>query len=161
MMHRIKLALFYFLKPKAITLGFAVLNFMLSLMYVRQVELESQARMKQGIWPYPHHWNPLAVMCEPFLLLAASAFLLIGRWWSHLLAILASGRVIYTLGYSPWAAVSNVDDVPMFSWRALVRLWYVLYEPWPRYLFEVALASVVFTYAAFMLSRFFYRLCRR
>jgi hypothetical protein len=153
---QIKSTLTFLLRPKAIIFGIALLNFMLSLMYVRQVESDIQARVKEGIWPYPAHWNPVAVMHEPSLLLVASISLLIGRWWGYLLAILASGLVIYTLGYSSWTAVSNAHGVPMFSWQALEKLWYVIYEPRPQYLFEVALAAIVFTYAIFLLSRSVY-----
>ncbi len=157
MKYRIKTALLSLLKLKAIILGIALLNFMLSLMYVRQVELESQARLREGIWPYPHHWNLLAVMQEPFLLLMSSISLLLGRWWSYSLAILASGRVIYTHGYSSWAAVSAAHDVPMLSGQALEKLWHVVYGPRPQYLFVFTLAAVVFTYTALILCHFVYR----
>ena len=157
MKYRVKTALLSLLKFRAIILGIALLNFMLSLMYMRQVELESQARMREGIWPYPHHWNALAVMREPSLLLVASVFLLLGRWWSNLLAILASGRVIYTHGYSSWVAVSAAHDVPMFRRQALEKLWHVVYEPRLQYFFEFALSAVVFIYAASPLWNIVYR----
>ena len=140
MKHRIETLLASFIEPKAIFSGVALLNFMLCLMYVRKVESEFRAMEKEwGQYTYSEHWNPTAVMYEPVLLLIASLSLLLGRWWSYLLAMLASGRVIYTLGYSSWTAVLNALDVPMFSWQALEKLWYVIYEPRPQYLFEAVL----------------------
>ena len=67
-------------------------------MFIRTVELEAQAARAAGYWSY-EHWNPLAVLLEPLLLLVAVVSLIVNRWWSLLLVLLASGRVVYLLGY--------------------------------------------------------------
>jgi hypothetical protein len=138
----------HFLEPKAILRAVSVINVLWHVTWVRRVELEIQARMDTGHWPYPAHWNPIAVMFEPFLLLAAALGLLVNRRWSLLLALLASGRVIYLLGYLPLRAVHFAHDVPMLSWRGLEKVWFLVYTPQPQYLSEAALGVVIFIYAA-------------
>jgi hypothetical protein len=146
----------HFLQPKAIIFAVSVINVIWDLRWVRRVELEIQASRNTGHWPYPAHWNPVAVMFEPFLLLAAALGLLFNRWWSVLLALLVSGRVIFLLAYLPLRAVHFAHDVPMFSWQGLEKVWYLVYTPQPQYLFEVALGVVIFIYAALVLTRSVY-----
>jgi hypothetical protein len=141
------------LKPKFILFAGSVINVIWHVTWVRRVELEIQAKIGTGHWPYPAHWNPAAVMWEPLLLLAAALGLLINRWWSVLIALLASGRVIYLLGLLPLKAVHSAHDVPMFSWRAMQKAWYVVYTPQPQYLFEAALGVVIFLSAALAFVR--------
>ncbi|MFN2513566.1 MAG: hypothetical protein ABR568_19365 [Pyrinomonadaceae bacterium] len=95
-------------------------------------------------------------MVEPFLLLTASIGLLINRWWSVLLAMFASLRVIYLLGYLSWTAVHFAHGVPMFSWQALEKLWQVVYEPRPQYFFELALGVAIFACALVLMRRSVY-----
>jgi hypothetical protein len=102
---------------------------------------------------YVEHWYPGLMMVEPFLLLVSGVLLLFNRWWSFLLALLASARVIYSLGYLSWTAIHNAHDVPMLSWQAMEKLWYVIYQPRPEYLFEVVLALVIFICAVVLLAR--------
>ncbi len=96
------------------------------------------------------------MMVEPFLLLAAAVGLLINCWWSVLLAMFTSLRVIYLLGYLSWIAVHFAHDVPMFSWQAMEKLWDLIYGPRPQYLFEVALGVVIFAYAVLLSLHFVY-----
>ena len=35
----------------------------------------------------------------------------------------------------------------MFSWQAVEKLWFVIYQPRPQYLIEVILAGLMFVYA--------------
>ena len=65
---------------------------------VRAIEVDRIDREIRATGFAPEHWSPAQVMIEPFLLLAAGAFLLINRWWALLLSLLASARVIYSLG---------------------------------------------------------------
>ena len=146
----------HFLQPKAIISAVSVINIIWHVTWVRRVELEIEASMDTGHWPYPAHWNPVAVMFEPFLLLAAALGLLINRWWSVLLALLASGRIIYLLGYLPLSAVRFAHDVPTLSRRGFENVWFLVYTPQPQYLIEVALAVVIFIYAALVLTRSVY-----
>src|SRR5262245_26607979 len=122
-----------FLNPKAILFGICVLNLLVSLMFVRRVELEREAARAAGYWAYSDHWNPLAVMWEPLLLIVAVVGLIVNRRWSLLLALLASGRVVYLLGYLSWRAIHFAHDVPMFSWQAVEKLWWEIYQPRPQY----------------------------
>ncbi len=140
------------LNPKAVLFGICVLNFLLSLMYVRKVELEAKAAIAAGFWGHTEHWDPVAVMWEPFLLLLAAVGLLANRWWSLLLSLVAATRVVYLLGYLPLRAIHNAHDVPMFSWRAIEMLWTV-YQYQPRYLFEVIVGGVIAIYSGLLLIR--------
>jgi hypothetical protein len=145
----------HFLQPKSIIFLVSIINVLWHLIWVRRVALE-QVSAATGHWPYAAHWNPLAVMFESFLLLAAGTGLLIDRWWTVLLALLASGQVMYLLGYLPLRAVHFAHGVPMLSWRSLEKVWYSVYTPQPQYLFEVALGVVIFIYAALVLTRSVY-----
>lgn len=91
-------------------------------------------------------------MIERFLLLVSAVALLINRRWSLLLAVLVSGRVVYSLGYLPWTAVPCAYGAPLFSWQAMEILWYVVYEPRPQYVFETVLALLVLIYAVVLLA---------
>ena len=102
---------------------------------------------------YVEHWYPGLILVAPLLLLAASVAMLVTRWWSLLLAVLASARVIYTLGYLSWRAVHFAHDVPMLSWRAMEKLWHVVYQPRPQSLFEVILALVILVFSSAALTR--------
>jgi hypothetical protein len=86
----------------------------------------------------------------------AAVGLVINRWWSVLLAMLMSIRVIYTMGYLPWTAVYFAQGIPMLSWQALEKLWRLAYEPQPQELVAVVLGLVVFAYAVWLLFRFVY-----
>jgi len=145
-----------FLNPRAIIFGFAVLDFTLNLTYVRQVELEIQARIGTGVWPYPAHWYPGAVMFVPLLLLGAAVCLAINHWWSVLLAMFGSGKVVWLLGFRPLMGMHFAHDLPLFGWQALEKLWNSVYEPQPQYLFEVLLGTTICAYALLLLWRFLY-----
>jgi hypothetical protein len=132
--------------PDTIIFGICLLNFIVALVNVVRIDREIGA---SGY--IVGHWYPGAVMMEPFLLLVSAISLLINRWWSLLLALLLSGRVVYSLGYLSWTAVHYAHDVPMLSWQAMEKLWYVIYQPRPQYLFEVALATVLLIYAVALL----------
>ena len=41
----------------------------------------------------------------------------------------------------------------MFSWQAMEKLWYVIYQPRPEYPFEVVLGVVVIICALVVLAR--------
>lgn len=139
--------LWWLLNPRTIVFAICLVNFIVSLIDVVQIDRQMRA------YAYVEHWYPARVMVEPFLLLAAGIALLSTQWWSLLLAGLASARVIYTLGYLSWTAIHYAHDVPMLSWQAMEKLWYVIYQHRPQYLFEVVLAMVVFIYAVALLVR--------
>jgi hypothetical protein len=146
----------HFLQTKSIIFLGSVINLLWHLMWVRRVALETQARMASSHWPYSAHWNPVAVMFEPSLLLAGGIGLLVNRWWSVWLALLASGRVMYSLGYLPLRAIHFAHDIPILSWHAWEQVWHSVYSAQPQYLFEVGLGVVIFIHAAWGLMRSVY-----
>jgi hypothetical protein len=140
-----------FMNLRAIIFVINLLNFVANFIRVRRIDTEIRAT---GF--YPDHWNPTALMIEPFLLLAAAIGLLINRSWGSAVALLASGRVIYTLGYLPWTAVHYAHGVPMFSLEVFAKMWVAVYQPQPQYLLEIALATVIFIYSLMLLVRLAY-----
>src|ERR1051325_5867537 len=80
-----------------------------------------------GAEPFDHHPT---FLWFPNLLFFASVMLLIGRWWSDLLALLVSARVVYFLGYRSMLGVKNAFDEPTLVWVA--NRWFAfkyLYQP--------------------------------
>ena len=102
---------------------------------------------------YVEHWYPGLIMLDPFLLLVAGTLLLLNGWWALVLSLLASVRVLYTLGFLPWLAIHRAHDVPMFSSQAMEKLWNVTYKTHLEYPFQVALGLVVFVCASVLLAR--------
>ena len=126
--------------------GLCVLNLLVRVVHVQRVERAAQAAFAAGYWGYFEHWNPVAVMWGPFLLLVSSLGLLVNRWWSLLFSLVISARVVYLSGYLPWLSVHSAHDVPMFSWQAMEKLWLAVYQPHPQYLFEVIVGGFIFVY---------------
>lgn len=130
--------------PKAIIFGFAILHFLAALMYL----IGYQERFP-GV---STHWSPVKLMFEPVLLLLAAASLLTGKGWGYLIAIVASGRVIYALGYLGLIAISVAHDHPLVSWYVL-RTWLAItYAAQPQYLLELAIAAAIVVYASVLCS---------
>jgi hypothetical protein len=117
-------------------------------MIARVVRLERD--FNPGPDDYTIGWDPTIVLIEPIILLAAVVGLLFNRWWSLLIALLASGRIVYILGYLSWRAIHFAHDVPMFSRDAFEKLWHQ-YQLRPEYLFDVILGVVIFAYAVILL----------
>ena len=138
----------YLVDPKAIILGICLVNFVAMLIHVYRVDREIEA---SGY--LVGHGYPSAVMTGPFLLIISGICLRVNRWWSLIVAVLLSGRVVYSRGYLSWTAVHYAHDVPMLSWQAVDLLWKLIYQPRPQYLFQVLLAMVVFIYAIVLLTR--------
>ena len=134
--------------PKSIIFGVCLVNFAVMLIHVYGIDRKIKA---SGY--IAGHWYPGAVMVDPFLLIIAGTCLMVNRWWSLMVALLLSGRVVYSVGYLSWTAVHYAHDVPMLSWQAVDLLWKVIYQPRPQYLFQVVLAIVVFIYAIGLLTR--------
>jgi hypothetical protein len=142
-----------FSNPRVVIFGICLLNvlavFVLTLMRIRELE-----RVRQTTGFSLTHAYPTGIMVAPLLLLGAAGALLINRWWSVLLAMLMSIRVIYTMGYIPWTAIYLAQGIPMLSGQAVEKLWRLVYEPQPQEL--VAVVLVVFAYAVWLSLRFVY-----
>lgn len=139
----------YFLRSlvdaKAIIFGVAVLNYLAVLTQLIQYKRQ---------FPVPSdHWNPAAIMHEPFLLLLASALLFTSKGWGYLLAVVVSGRVIYVLGYLGLVSTAGGYDYRLLNWRVLTTWLTITYEAQPQYLLELALATIILVYASVLYSR--------
>src|SRR5687768_3595005 len=77
--------------PKAIIFGICLIGFLVSLITAIRIEYVRQDDFFVG------HGSP--VYWDPLLLVAAATGLVIGRWWSILLALLVSVRLILGYGY--------------------------------------------------------------
>jgi hypothetical protein len=142
MKHRIKQALLFLLKPKAMILGFAIFN--LYWMSWRESHIDWQFLNYHGYYENTH---------RAILLLLASLGLLLNRWWSLLIAGSLGGWIVYVLVFRALAGVSNAHDVPMFSQFAL-RNWWLSMDTWqPQYIIQIALALVVLCYSLVCLMR--------
>jgi hypothetical protein len=144
-----------FLNFRTVLFGICLLNviavFVMTLVRIRELERVPQATG----FPVPQAY-PTGIMVAPLLLLGAAICLLINRWWSILVAMLMSMRVIYTMGYLPWTAVYLAQGIPMLSRQAFEKLWRLVYEPQPQELVAVVLGVVVFAYAVWLSLRFVY-----
>lgn len=132
----------YLLDLRAVVFGFTLFNFVW--MWVRESRIEWQFIDYHGYFENTH---------RVLLLLLASLGLLLDRWWSLLVAVFLSGSVIYVLVFRALLSVTYAHDVPMFSYSALRRWWWMMYEFQPQYIIQIALAVVIFTYSAALLIK--------
>jgi hypothetical protein len=101
----------------------------------------------------PSDFYPNAELNIPIVLVLASVMLLISRWWSHLIAFVVSGWVIYFLGYVALRAASKARDVPLLSSEA-VRVWFAAKSNWQIQEFlQLALALIILCYVVVALLR--------
>ena len=145
--------------------GLCVLNLAVSVIHVQRVERAAQAAFAAGYWGYMEHWNPVGVVWEPILLLVCVVGLLVNRWWSLLLSLVISARVVYLSGYLPWLSINHAHDAPMFSLQAMEKWWFVVYQLQPQYLIEVIVGGIIFIYTMSLCTKsgswlFRYRACR-
>jgi hypothetical protein len=130
---------------RAIIFGVALLHLISTRMWVSRWYREFGAQ--------PGDSYPDAVLVVPFVLVLASALLLVGRWWGYLPAFCLGGWLLYWLGYGGLRGVSNAHDQPLFSLYVL-RVWVVQKcEAQPQEFLEIFLALVIVVYVAFALSR--------
>jgi hypothetical protein len=141
-----------FLNPRGVIFAICLVN-VLAVLLMTWVRIRQWKLAGQATGFTVTHSRPVMTV-EPLLLLGAAVGLLVNRWWSVLLAMLTSLRVIYLLAYLPWVAVYLASGVPMFSWQAVEKLWALVYQPRPQYLVALALAVVIFAYAVLLSLRF-------
>jgi len=128
----------FLLHPKAIFLGVAIFL----LIYV----FDNERRVQEIVGCYDCGWATR----QAFFLLIASLGLLLGRLWSVIISLLASVKVIYSVGYS--ALWNNIAEV-RGGWRILKESVGWTYEAHPEYFAEILLAVLVGSYAISFLWR--------
>lgn len=130
---------------RGIIFGLAVLHLIVTQIWV--------ARWYQKFGQDPVDIYPDSFLNVPLLLVLASIALLIGRWWSHVLALAISGWVLYWLGYAGLRAVASAHDVPVFSSVSL-HFWLAQkYVGQPQEFLQLALALIIMGYMLVFLSR--------
>ena len=132
------------LKPNFILAGI-VLVFLLAASWYDATINDGQVHL-YGPGGWRLFWRPL------FFLIMFLA-LLFRKSWSHLIAALSSGMLIYLVGWLYWSGISQGEGVPMFS-KDMFVIWYgevARYEP--QAFTELALAMLVFGYSVISLLR--------
>jgi hypothetical protein len=98
-----------------------------------------------GYSPFYNSENEFAT----FLLTIAALALLLRKWWSHLIAIVAGGRIFYMTGYLPLLIVAEVGPGagPLWSlttWKNWLR-WTL--ETQPQYILHAVVGITICLYA--------------
>jgi hypothetical protein len=125
----------------------SVVNFVVMLVRGYQAELEMR---NSGF--FLSEWSPYRG--ESLLLIIAALCLISTRLWILILSIVASGRVLYVLGYLRWRFLAhNAFELPMFTWSTVKKIWPVYLES-PDEMFELILAVAVLICGFVMLRRF-------
>jgi hypothetical protein len=95
---KVKRLILFLLQPKAIIFGIAIFLFI----YV----LDNERRIQEIVGCYNCGWNTR----QAFFLLIASFSLLLGGFWSAIISLLASVKVLYSIGY-----VAFWNNIPKFA----------------------------------------------
>lgn len=133
------------LTPRSLLVGYALFDLIWN--FVR-VQLSVVRAMAQGIDPlysplYIHRWG------DSLLLLTGAAGLRLGRSWSYVAAMIASGWLLYR-GVDKWEAIAEYGlNVPMWSWSVATSWWRLHEGQWdfPR----LVVGAAILIYAAILL----------
>lgn len=127
------------LEPRAVIAGIALLHLVITSVWV--------SRWYEAFGKGPTDVYPDHLLVLPLILLLAAVMLLIRKWWSHLLALVASGWVIYFVGFLGFSSIARAHDQPLFSlWVA--RVWFIQKSAvQSQELLQLSLASVVLLFA--------------
>jgi hypothetical protein len=136
------------LQPRAMIFGFSLGMFVLTCVYDNHIH---SLNNPPG---YSHFaFNPENEVAT-FLLFIAAFGLLLRRWWSHLIAIVAGGRILYAPGYLSLWIFANVGPgggslLSFATWKN----WYnFTVETQPQYILHALVGAIVCFYAAVALS---------
>ncbi len=130
---------------RAIILGVSLLHLVVTFVWV--------LRWYQRLGNASTDYYPNEFLTIPLVLVLASLMLMISRWWSYVLAFVASGWVIYLLGYAALRAASIARDVPLPSSESL-RVWFATkYIGQPQEFLQLALAFSILSYVVVTLLR--------
>jgi hypothetical protein len=130
------------LNVRAMILSVSLLHLIVTLVWI--------SRWYEKFGDGPISFYPDVFLVVPLALFVASLMLFISRWWTHLLASVVSGWVIYSLGYAGLRAVSIGRDVPLLSSESL---WVWFAQKHIGQFLELALALVILCYVFYTLLR--------
>jgi hypothetical protein len=130
---------------RAIIFGFSLLQLIVTQVWV--------SRWHQNFGTGPIEVYPDKLFIVPVILVITAFLLFVVTWWSQVLAVVASGWVLYLLGYVALRGASLAHDVPLFSLSSL-RLWFIeKYVGQPQEFLQLTLASTIILYVIVALSR--------
>lgn len=144
-MHRIKSKLLFLLQLRAILVGISA--FIFGYVYIT----EMRENLAFGCYDCGFYIR------QVFLILIASAALLVNRNWSLIISLLASLKVIYSIGYQTFWNLQIRDSVNQESFNQMSS-WIIFrdsliwsLETHPIWLVELLIVSIVFFYAISLL----------
>ena len=135
------------LQPRSIIVGFSLGLFVLTYIY------EYHARtLNTGPGVFHGTWEN--AICT-FWLVIASLGLLLRRWWSHLVAIVLAGKIVYSPGYVTLWLYANVSMSDGSLWRfSTWKGWYYFtLKTQPQYLLHTLVGGIICYYATVALTR--------
>ena len=90
-----------------------------------------------------------------FFLVLASLALLLSKWWSHLIAIVLGGKIVYSPGYlTLWIYVNvSMSDGSLWSFATWKGWYYFTLETQPQYLLHTVVGGIICGYAVVALTR--------
>lgn len=150
MMRRIKAALVFHLKPKAIVFGFSLFYYISD-----RVAWERLMSSCDPLPCYPGDHTPSIGI--PFKLLCAALALVVNRWWGNLIAMVISGNFLYEYGYLLLIECANSHDQPVLSWSALDCWSQHIVNYYSPHLIDFTLALIIFSFSTMSLVRY---ICR-
>jgi len=146
MVKRIKSAFVFLLQPKAVLFGISV--FLFAYIFVTELRFEST-------WGcYNCGFNTR----QAFLILIASFFLLIKRNWTVSIALLASLKVIYSIGFIIFwnKTIRSYPTNHLTNWAILYdSITWSYYELEVIWFVELSIALIIFIYALLFLQQRF------
>jgi hypothetical protein len=146
---RLKRAL---LRPESLVICYALLEIVWTLLRLQR-EWDELVRNNPPDASLPSIESPLRVYADMYLLLAASVGLWIRKSWGYLIALFASGWLLYR-GFMKWQSiVSSVDVV----WSSSILKYWWKYANGQWDLPRVILAAIIVLWAAISLIRYSYR----
>lgn len=123
---------------RAAILGLALLHLIVMQIWV--------GRWYRKFGDAPGDSYPDSFLNVPFLLVFASLMLLLGKWWSQLLALIVSSWVLYSLGFAALHSVALAHDLPLMSFST-ARFWLIQkYVGQPQELLHLALTFIILCY---------------
>jgi hypothetical protein len=139
-------ALLRTLQPRGIIFGFSLGLFVLT--YIHDYHF-------QTLYPGPPVHGAGEDQFATFLLVIASLGLVLRRWWSHLIAIVLGGKIVYNPGYLTLWLYANVSmsDGSLLRFATWKGWYYFTLETQPQYLLHTLVGGVICCYAAIELMR--------